>query len=71
MDYNIVMENTTTVKKHGVYPGPNGRGYEWYSNGQYRGWALSKRDLNKMMKNPSVTLVYPDGSTRRVGGDWK
>ena len=51
------MENTTTVKKHGVYPGPNGRGYEWYSNGQYRGWALSKRDLNKMMKNPSVTLV--------------
>ncbi len=54
------------IKKNGIYPNAKRGGYDWFVNGEFRGWALYKRDLQKIMKNPPCVLVYPDGTKRKV-----
>lgn len=54
------------IKKHGIYPNTQRGGYDWYVQGEFRGWAKYKRDLEKTMKCPPAVLIYPGGKQVKV-----
>ena len=56
----------TSMVKHGIIPNKERGGYDWYSNGEWRGWAKYLRDIQKTMKNPPVVLIYPNGKKEKV-----
>jgi len=54
------------IKKHGIFPNTERGGYDWYVNGQFRGWAKYKRDLQKTAKFPPTVINYPNGKQVKV-----